>query len=177
MIDRALARRYAQALFSVVDPDTQASTAEELLAFSRALEDPEINAVFANPRTPKAVKQRLIASLNPSPYVQALLQVMLENRRLSLLRDVAAAFQDLAYAAQGKTKAEVISAVPLSEETVAELKKKLASFTGKEVEIFTRVDERVWGGLVIRVDGKIIDGSLAHAFQRAKEQLLGKAQA
>ncbi|HHT72631.1 MAG TPA: ATP synthase F1 subunit delta [Firmicutes bacterium] len=172
MRSRVVATRYAQALFGVVDAQGREAVAEELLAVSQALQDPEIAGVLGNPRTPTAFKERLIATMHPSPHVEAFLRIMLENRRLDVLADAAAAFRDLVYQAQGKTRAEVTSAVPLSEEVQAALERKLAKLTGKDVEVAVNVDERLWAGLIIRVDGKVIDGSLAHSLQRAKEQLL-----
>lgn len=172
MRDRAIAKRYAQALFEVVDQRVQEDVCEEMLAISQAMQHPDIAHVFANPRTPKQFKEQLIKSLQPSPPAEALIRVLLANKRLHLLGEAAKAFQALVYAARGKTKAEVLSAIPLSQEILAALQEKLANLTGKKVEIVTRVDETLWGGLVIRVDGKIIDGSLAHSLQRAKEQLL-----
>lgn len=172
MSNKAVANRYAQALYDIVDAEAQEQVAEELTAISQALQEPDVSALFANPRIPRSFKEKLITDMQPSPHTEALLRVMLENRRLQLLSDAAAAFQELVYRARGKAKAEVLSAVPLSTEALQELRLKLSKLTGKTVELTASVDERLWGGLRIRVDGKVIDGSLAHRLARVKEQLL-----
>lgn len=173
-MSKVAAKRYAQALYELVDAETQAAVSNELQAISKALQDPQVSEAFANPRTPMEFKEKLILSINPSPTVQGFLKVMLEKRRLNLLSDVAEAFQKLVFDAQGKTTAEVISAVPLTSETLEALRSKLSKLTGKQVELEHKIDASLWGGLVIRCDGRVIDGSLSNSLQRFKQQLLAE---
>ncbi len=171
-MSKVIAKRYAQALFDVVDEKQLEGIAVELFAISQAMQDKEVARVFADPRTPQDFKEKLLLSTQPSPPVEALLRVMLSKRRLNILWEVADAFRELTYSAQGKTIAEVVSAVPLPSETIDAIRSKLSKLTGKTVEIKTKIDEKLWGGFVVRIDGKVIDGSLAGSLQRLRQQLL-----
>ena len=156
-------------MFGVVDAQGREAVAEELLAVSQALQDPEIAGVLG-PRTPTAFK-RLIATMHPSPHVEAFLRIMLENRRLDVLADAAAALRSC-LRAQGKTIGRSNGRSAPLRGMQAALERKLAKLTGKTWRSQSMSMKDCGAGLIIRVDGKVIDGSLAHSLQRAKEQLL-----
>ena len=54
MSNKAVANRYAQALYDIVDAEVQEQVAEELTAISQALQEPDVSALFANPRIPRS---------------------------------------------------------------------------------------------------------------------------
>jgi F-type H+-transporting ATPase subunit delta len=60
----------------------------------------------------------------------------------------------------GRVRAEVTSAVKLSADELSKLKAALGAHTGKEVLISDSVDASLISGVVTRVDGHVIDGSL-----------------
>jgi F-type H+-transporting ATPase subunit delta len=68
--------------------------------------------------------------------------------------------------------AEVTSAISLSEGQLEELRQKLSGLTGKEVLLRTHVDPRIGGGLVIEVDGKVVDASLKSRLKRFERSLI-----
>ncbi len=68
------------------------------------------------------------------------------------------------------TEAEVISALPLTEEEQEAIKKDILSKTGAQAVTF-RVDPSILGGLIIRVGDKVIDGSVAGQLQLLREKL------
>lgn len=68
------------------------------------------------------------------------------------------------------TEAEVVSALPLTEEEQETLRKDLLSKTGAQAVTF-RVDPSILGGLIIRVGDKVIDGSVAGQLQLLREKL------
>ncbi len=68
------------------------------------------------------------------------------------------------------TEAEVISALPLTEEEQETIKKDVLSKTGAQAVTF-RVDPSILGGLIIRVGDKVIDGSVAGQLQLLREKL------
>ena len=66
----------------------------------------------------------------------------------------------MAAAAREKVTAEVITSVPLSEKMADKLRRELTKVTKKQVFLKPRVDPSVLGGAIVRVENKIIDGSL-----------------
>lgn len=68
------------------------------------------------------------------------------------------------------TEAEVVSALPLTEEEQETLRKDILSKTGAQAVTF-RVDPSILGGLIVRVGDKVIDGSVAGQLQLLREKL------
>jgi F-type H+-transporting ATPase subunit delta len=94
------------------------------------------------------------------PLTTKLLGVLAANRRLGELFPVITAFNKLYAAHKGIVNAEVVSAVPLSEPQLADLKKTLAKTLGQSAEISTSVDPAILGGLKVRVGSRLFDASL-----------------
>ena len=65
--------------------------------------------------------------------------------------------------------AVVTSAYPLDDAECEKLRAKLRSMLGHEVNITNVTDKSVIGGLVIEVDGKLIDGSIRGRLAGIKE--------
>ena len=61
------------------------------------------------------------------------------------------------------------SAVELTEAEKAALTEKLGKKLGRTIHLECSVDPSLLGGLVVNVDGKVIDGSLKHKLQEIKE--------
>lgn len=67
-----------------------------------------------------------------------------------------------------KTVAEVITASPLSPEFSDKVIARLKVLTGKDVVLRHKLDEAILGGIVIRVDGKLLDGSVRRRLDQLK---------
>lgn len=65
--------------------------------------------------------------------------------------------------------AEVTSAVPLTEEEKGRLRASLEKKTRHRVELFCQVDESVLGGIIVRTEDSVLDGSLKHKIHKMKE--------
>ncbi len=74
--------------------------------------------------------------------------------------------------AQGTAKAVVITAVPLQEATAAELQQRLEKRSGKKVILQETIDPKIGGGLVIKMEGEVIDGSVTHMLRQFRRSLL-----
>ncbi len=78
---------------------------------------------------------------------------------------------DEAELAVGERKAQVTSALPLSEEEKATLASNLAAQLGAEPEMEFEVDPAILGGLVLKVGDRVIDGSAAGKLGALRERL------
>ena len=65
--------------------------------------------------------------------------------------------------------AHVTSAVPLTAEQKTALRLKLEKQSGRNVLLECTVDKTMLGGVVVEMDGKILDGSLRRRLQEVKE--------
>ena len=62
--------------------------------------------------------------------------------------------------AAGRLKAEITSAVQLSDEEINKIKQSINRATGKDVELAVAVDPELIGGLITKIGDKVFDNSI-----------------
>jgi F-type H+-transporting ATPase subunit delta len=176
--DRAIARRYAVALFGAA---RKAGAGEEILADLGAVKDLE----KLNPslrlflEAPDVLTEHKVATLSAvfkgrvHELVARLFDLMLHKKRIQHFPFVHEEYRDLVEEELGIARARVTTAVPLDPVLAEELVKRLEKLTRKRVRLDMRVDPAILGGVVTVVGGKILDGSLRHGLADLREQLLG----
>jgi F-type H+-transporting ATPase subunit delta len=92
-----------------------------------------------------------------------------EKGRFSCFRDSVDEFNSLLNASKHISKATVKSAVELTEAEKNRLNDKLEKLCGGQVDMEYIIDSSLLGGLIVEVDGKIMDGSLRHKLGEMKE--------
>ena len=90
-----------------------------------------------------------------------------------MIGDVADDYQRLLDSYRGIESAEVITAIPLDEEAKLKLAEHLGAVVGKKVTLKTEVDSRLIGGLIVRIGGKLLDGSTRSQLEALKKDLAG----
>ncbi|MGD9804480.1 MAG: F0F1 ATP synthase subunit delta [Hyphomicrobiaceae bacterium] len=161
-----VAGRYAAALFELASEQNNVAGVEaELVGFRTLLEESaDLRNLVRSPLYSLDDQARAVeaiaAKIGLGTPVSNLLRVLVRNRRLAVAGDVVKAFQALAAQSRGEVTAEVASASPLSDEQIADLKAALKASVGKEVQLATRVDSSLLGGLVVRIGSRMIDSSL-----------------
>jgi F-type H+-transporting ATPase subunit delta len=174
----SVARRYARALFGMgVDSGKFEQLGRELgdlaslwgasAELRQALENP----VFAAGEK-RAVLEKLLPRVTPTPEVQRFVLLLLERRRIVLLPAIARAYQDMADAHLGRVRAQVASAEPLAAPVLDRVRKALEQRTGKQVIVETSVDPDLIGGVVARVGDLILDGSVRTQLSDLRAKLL-----
>lgn len=179
MTPRAVARRYAAALFDVVAKSGDVDGAEREL---RALADlvaghEELATIFATPLVPPARKRALAEAIltkagGVSDHVARLVLLLADRDRLASLGDLAEMFSARAMAARHVVPAEIVTAVPLADSQRAAIASALGRVTGSQVTVTTRVDPAIVGGVVARVGSVVFDGSVTRQIERLREKLL-----
>ncbi len=92
--------------------------------------------------------------------------------QIGLLPDIADEFTKNLEAVENKAIAEVTTAIPLEPEFSARLTKRLSEMTGREVTIRAVVDPTIVGGVVVKVGGKLLDGSIRNQLGRLRDKML-----
>jgi F-type H+-transporting ATPase subunit delta len=89
------------------------------------------------------------------------LKLVAQKRRLFAIADMIDDFHKLDDVAKGRIRAEVTAAEALKDKHVAALKAALAELTGgKSVEVTTKIDPEIIGGLIVKLGSRMVDGSL-----------------
>ncbi len=69
------------------------------------------------------------------------------------------------------TSAEVVSALPLSDEEMEAVKRDILAKVGSQATVSFRIDPNILGGLVIRVGGKQLDASVAGQLESLRQTI------
>ncbi len=179
MSSRGAAVRYARALFDITIAEGNDLTAagQEVSEFAGLLtSNTALARVLTNPAIPASRKRNVVEALiakagRLQPAVAKLLLLLAERDRLALLTDVAEAYDVRLMDHLKIVRAEVVTAVDLPSERIAALKQNLATATGRDVQLSTRVDPDIIGGAVARIGGTVFDGSLSRQLERIRETL------
>ena len=139
---------------------------QDLTAIESALaESADLRELISSPvysRTDQQNAMRALAqAMSLGNTVSNGLELMASRRRLFVLPGVIAAVKALAADARGEITAEVTSATPLSSEQIEALSASLKASVGRDVTLKTTVDEKIIGGLIVKVGSKMIDTSIA----------------
>jgi F-type H+-transporting ATPase subunit delta len=172
------ARRYAEALFDVVRKSgSEERASRDLSDLARLFSShAELNRLISSPAIPAGVKRNIVVAImdaagDVSPEVRRMVLMLAERDRLPALTDMAAAFSARLLEAQRVVRADVVTAVPLTDANRAALTGALAKATGKTVTISERVDPAIVGGLVARVGSMVYDASVTRQLERIREKL------
>lgn len=177
MIMNEAARRYARALVTVAERDGAADeVGDDLFALAEAVSgNRELRQVLMNPRFPRPVRVRMLEQVleagGARPLLRKFARLVVEKDRLADLPAMAAAYRELADEKAGRVRAQVKSAFPLDEAAAGQLRAKVAAMTGKEVLLEVEHDPGLIGGLVCRVGGVVMDGSIRNQLKNLRETL------
>lgn len=176
MLNQAVARRYASALFDLAQEKGLVDQVDQEFGMVVQMADanPQLRAVMEDVLMSPEVKSDLVQKLftgKVSPLVLNFLLVVIRKRREAFFPQMYRSYLDLANEARGIVEVEVRSAVPLPEELAQTLEHKLVSRLGKRVKFQTQVAPELIGGLVVRVGDELMDGSVRTRLRRMRDRL------
>jgi F-type H+-transporting ATPase subunit delta len=124
---------------------------------------PELNAVLASPNTDRETKKRIMTRVFSGVLDKELLNfvmLVMDRNRENRLEQITNVFINLADRERSIVTALVVTTRALREDEKELLKAKLSLAFGLTVEIQSRIDKSILGGIVIKLEDKLLDGSL-----------------
>lgn len=174
------ARRYAEAAFELAGRDrSHERWRGELRLAADVLGERDVSRIVTSRNVPLAEREALITrALGSSvlPQVLNLIRLLARRGKLELLPAVAGEFQALLNRQRGIVPALVTSAAPLSAEEGAAIRAKVVRLAGSEVDLSTRVDPSLIGGLTVRIGDRLFDASVRGRLERLREELLARSR-
>ncbi|MCF6328525.1 MAG: ATP synthase F1 subunit delta, partial [Henriciella sp.] len=101
------------------------------------------------------------------------LGTMAENGRANEILGAVAAFDDLFASHRGVKRAVAITAKEMSADQRKRLELVLAKAVGSDVELETKVDPALVGGIQLRIGSQLIDASVASKLDRMNTAMKG----
>ncbi len=175
MADRQAAKRYAQAAFAIArDGEAFAQWRTDLDDVATVLAESDAAGWFATPRVAVADRQAAVErTLDVGPLALNLARLLIAKGRTFEAREIADAFNRLADEHEGLAQAEITTAVPLQPDEVAAMEQRLGEALGKQITATATVDTDIIGGVVLRIDDHLIDGSVRSRLKRLRRELSG----
>jgi F-type H+-transporting ATPase subunit delta len=142
-------------------------------------ESADLRRLIRSPVLSREDQGRAIAALAEragfEPLTVQFLGLLAQKRRLFVLPEIIAAYQAMLARHKGQVSAELVSAVPLSEDQARAVQEQLSTALGQAVTLARAVDPGLLGGLVVRVGSRMIDASLRTKLQRLELAMKGAA--
>lgn len=168
-----ISKEYAEALFALAcETGEQEDVMQALTTVMQTMDEQgELMELLSSPAIPLterlAAIERCYGALPET--VVSFLQLLCEKGRYRRLGACVEEYQRLLDVSRAVKTARVTSAVPLCESEVAALTERLSRVSGCTVQLCCAVDPSLIGGLVVEMDGCVMDGSLRHRSQEIKE--------
>ena len=178
----SIARNYADTLFALAEREGAeqdwlvmlgeiASIYRDNSAFRSFLHTPRID-----PEEKKRMLRSVLEDRYPEPFV-TFLMVVLDKRRQGLLPLMEEAYREILNERTGRVHASVTLPFEPDAEFRSELETALSGFLDREVAADFRTDEKIIGGLVVRVKDRVLDGSVRRGLQLMRRALLEDVEA
>ncbi|RLC68650.1 MAG: F0F1 ATP synthase subunit delta [Chloroflexi bacterium] len=172
---RASARRHAQAAFQIALERGELDIwREDLKRISEAMKDPLLVAFLESPKIRFEEKARILSQRleGINPLAMNLAFLLVAKGRLRIVDEMVLEYERLLDEHRGIAHAEVATAIPLDSDEKDKLAHRLSRMMGKEIVLTTKVDPSIIGGLIARVDDKLIDGSTKSRLRALRQSLV-----
>ncbi len=179
MIERTVVRIYAEALFQIADEKKRVEeTCEELRQLENLFNDSkELSTFLVSPQVDRREKKRVVQKTLGqafSPQTIHFLLTLIDKNREPLIPYMADEFKDILDRIHNRINVEITSAVPLQEDAIRKVKETLSRSLEKEIMLHPKTDPDIIGGIIVRVEDRILDGSVLGQLERLRMRMLGK---
>ena len=159
-----IARPYAEAAFEIArEKDALAPWSRMLGLVASVASDPRMRSALASPKLGDGEKESLFLSIageGRDADARSFVRVLIEGDRIGLAREIVELYEKRRNEAEGVAKATIESALPVSDDELAGLKRSLERKLGRTVDATVRVNESLIGGARITVGDTVIDDSV-----------------
>lgn len=175
----AAARKYARALFALSEERGEKElngNAEVLGGLMEALNaSPMLAGVISSPlfsvEEKRGVMLKLLDQAGASADLRNFCLLLADKNRLTSLKDIAAAYAAMLDKKAGTLRGKMTTAVPLPADKQKNIKAHLEKISGKRIILDFNVDQNILGGLILKVEDRVLDGSLKAQINILKDQI------
>jgi F-type H+-transporting ATPase subunit delta len=169
------ARVYAEALFEVGrDKGSLDSLQQQLGEFADAMDrNRDLQVFFFSPYLSSAEKQEGIAKAisGAEPELINFLELLVDKHRMTEIFRIRRQFDELWKHENRRIDVTVTSAVELDPSVVTQIGQEVERQTGEKVDLSSRVDADVLGGLVLQVGNMVLDASIRSRLEKLRKSV------
>ncbi len=175
----AIAQVYAQALFELAEPDNKSEEIrEELEQFNELiLQESEFSIFLDNPAIPREARYETIKKIFGdflSGLTLDFLGVLNRKGRLGLLPETTLTYGKICDKALGFVEGTVTTAIELPDEEIQKLAEDTGKSMGRKVKLTALCDPAIIGGMILNVEGTLLDTSVRQSLRNINRKLKHK---
>lgn len=177
MKNETLPKVYARALLELAEEKGVLEQVHEEIKVLDSMQrgDPLVRTFAETPRISRGQKHELIEKVfrgRVSDLVVDFIHLVIKRGRVLFLRDMYTEFLSLHDEKVGLVHARAFTAVPLSDSAQQVLMSALEKGLAKTIDLRNVVDPEVLGGILVRFDGMVADGSLRTDLDKIRAKML-----
>lgn len=171
------AGNYAEALFKIGQEQnsvdklyTQLKSVTEIINSSK-----ELKKFFENPLVSANDKKEIVFKIFGKDFdlqIINILNVLADNKRMNILNTILYCFENMYENVKNISKVKIISAVEMNTESKNRIIKILTEKLNQKIIPEYKIQSNIIGGLIIKVQDKIIDLSLNTKINNMEKQLI-----
>jgi len=166
--------RYAKAVLSLATDQNKAEAINnDMKLMAKTIADNiELGNMLDNAVIKSETKKATLLAVfhNLNEISSNLFDVLISNKRLNILNDVAIQYSVLFDEFKGKQVAKVTTAIPMTKELEVKVLAKIKELTNKEITLENIVDETILGGFILRVGDKQYNASVSDKLNKLKRE-------
>jgi F-type H+-transporting ATPase subunit delta len=171
-----IARPYAEAVFRLAKQgNTLQAWSDALNLIASVYRDPQMQETMANPKVSSADIERLMLAIcgeRIDGVARNLIQLLVHNRRLSVVAEIREQFEQLKLEDEGKLDAKISSAFPMEDTQRNQVVDMLSARFKRKIDATVTVDPDLIGGVKVEVGDKVWDASVRGRLQSLAATLM-----
>lgn len=178
MISGSIGRRYAKALLDLSrETGKVEETLSELESFGKVLrESSDLRLLMSDPAFASEERKKTLESLSKplkfSPALLHFLSLLIDRDRMAQFGEILLSYRAQSDQVLGRVRVQVTIPELLGEASEKKLKKILEKITGKQVILDMKTDPSILGGMVIKVQDQMFDGSVKASLRQMKQKMM-----
>ena len=170
-----IAQVYARSLFEVAKEQDKLDTVREQLdEFAKAMnENRELQVFFFSPYfSTEEKKDGLKKTVDGAEEIfMNFLEALVERHRMPAIFRIRARYEELWDEENQLLPVQVTSAIELDESIVKNIGDRIGQQTGRKVELSSKVDPDILGGIVLRVGNSVLDASIRNRLNQLRRSV------
>jgi len=167
--------RYAKAILSfALEQQKEVEVNDDMILVAKTVnESKELQLLLNSPVLKAELKKSALKEVfadKVTPLTIGLINLLIENKRLPILGEVAIKYTVIYDSLKGIEVAKVTTAIPLTEELNKQILSKVIEITGKQATIESIIDPDIIGGFILRIGDIQYDASFSNKLQLLKRQ-------
>jgi len=173
-----VAQRYAKAIFDLAVETSKLEEVKNDFELIQSVQNKDLHLMLMSPIVKGEKKIAIfeaVFSKHIQPITSSFFKLIFSKGRSVAINDIINAFIEKYRIQKGIKLVELTTAVEVSKEiqgNISAVLKENSLLKGKSIELKTKVDASIIGGLIVQVDDKLFDASIRHDLQVIKKQFI-----